>query len=140
MASYDFQWRGEFTNDELNELHAEAFDHPVLDVDWVGQVEAHSLGWVTARVGRELVGFVNVPWDGASHAFLIDTIVKASFRRQGVGARLVAVAAAAASAVGCEHLHVDFEKALAPFYLEACGFKPTAAGLLALDDATADLQ
>jgi hypothetical protein len=134
MADFDFLWRGDFTNDELNGLHAEAFDHSILDVDWVGQVNAHSLGWVTARVGDELVGFVNVPWDGASHAFLIDTIVRISFRRQGVGARLVAVAAASAAAVGCEHLHVDFKKALAPFYLDACGFKPTAAGLLALTE------
>jgi hypothetical protein len=56
----DLQWRGEFANEEMNTLHAEAFGHPVLDVDWVGQVRAHSLGWVKAREGRELIGFVNV--------------------------------------------------------------------------------
>lgn len=132
MPTCDFQWRGDFANEELNGLHAEAFDHPVLDIDWTGRVKAHSLGWVTAREGRELIGFVNVPWDGGIHAFVVDTIVRARVRRQGVGSRLVAVAAAEASGAGCEWLHVDFENELDPFYFLACGFKPTTAGLLAL--------
>ena len=33
--------------------------------DWKGQAQRHSLGWVCARDGDQLVGFVNVPWDGA---------------------------------------------------------------------------
>ncbi len=33
---------------------------------------------------------------------------------------------------GAEWLHVDYEDELDPFY-RACGFRPTAAGLLALD-------
>jgi len=37
------------------------FEHRVLEVDWWGLVNAHSLGWVCARRGvPELVGFVNV--------------------------------------------------------------------------------
>jgi len=80
------EWRGSFDNRALNELHAEAFEHPVFDDDWAGQVERHSLGWVCAwDTEGELVGFVNLPWDGAFHAFVIDTIVSRSAARQGRG-------------------------------------------------------
>jgi GNAT superfamily N-acetyltransferase len=127
------QWRGDFTNAELNALHAEGFDHEVLDWDWRGQVDRHSLGWVCARGDDgSLVGFVNVVWDGGSHAFVLDTVVAAGARRRGVGAGLVAVAVRAARAAGCEWLHVDFEDHLRAFYLEACGFRPTGAGLIPL--------
>jgi GNAT superfamily N-acetyltransferase len=127
-----YTWRGAFANNELNVLHAEGFDHPVLGDDWHGQVERHSLGWVCARDGDRLVGFVNVPWDGAAHAFLIDTLVAGDHRRRGIGRRLVAVAVDQARRAGCEWLHVDFEDELAPFYLGACGFTVTPAGLVAL--------
>jgi GNAT superfamily N-acetyltransferase len=132
VTAYDFRWRGDFANQELNELHAEAFNHPPENVDWARQVRAHSLGWVTARDGSELIGFVNVPWDGASHAFILDTMVRASVQRRGIGARLVAIAAAEARSAGCEHLHVDFEDHLRPFYFGGCGFEPTTAGLVDL--------
>jgi hypothetical protein len=68
-----YEWRR--ANRELNSLHAEAFAHPILDIDWISQVKAYSLGWVTARDDGELIRFVNVPWDGAIHAFILDTIV-----------------------------------------------------------------
>ena len=55
-----YWWRGELDNDALNRLHAEGFDHRVLDDDWSAQLERHSLGWVCAHDGDELVGFVNV--------------------------------------------------------------------------------
>ena len=35
-------------------------------------------------------------------------------------------------AAGCEWLHVDFEEELREFYVGACGFTPTPAGLIAL--------
>ena len=85
-----------------------------------------------ARDGGELVGWVNVPWDGAAHAFILDTIVAARAGRQGIGTKLVAVAAAEARAAGCEWLHVDFEDHLRAFYFDACGFTPTNAGLISL--------
>jgi GNAT superfamily N-acetyltransferase len=132
MAKPEFEWRGEFDNRELNTLHAEAFAHAILDIDWRGQVGTHSLGWVTAREAGELVGFVNVAWDGGIHAFVLDTLVNAARRRQGIGTRLVAVAAAWACAAGCEWLHVDFEDEHRPFYLRACGFEPAPAGLMSL--------
>jgi GNAT superfamily N-acetyltransferase len=130
-----YEWRGDFASVEANALHAECFDHPVLpdrEWDWKAQVDRHSLGWVCARDGAELVGFVNVAWDGTVHAFVLDTMVAARARRQGVGTRLVAIAVDEARAAGCEWLHVDFEDHLRAFYFDACGFVPTNAGLIEL--------
>ena len=127
-----YEWRGGFTNDALNALHAEGLDHRVLDDDWWGQVNRHSLGWVCAYDGDALVGFVNVAWDGGVHAFVLDTLVTASHRRHGVGRELVAIATREARAANCEWLHVDFEDHLRGFYFDACGFTPTNAGLIEL--------
>ena len=128
----DYSWRGAFDNAEVNELHAEAFGHRVLDDDWIAQVERHSLGWVCARDGDDLVGFVNVAWDGGVHAFVLDTMVAESAGRRGIGTRLVAAAVDGARAAGCEWLHVDFDDELRSFYFDACGFAPTNAGLIRL--------
>ena len=98
-------------------------------------MERHSLGWVCARLDGELVGFVNVAWDGGTHAFVLDTVVAAAVQRRGVGTGLVAAAVRHARTAGCEWLHVDFEDHLAGFYLEACGFTPTRAGLIALSSS-----
>jgi GNAT superfamily N-acetyltransferase len=131
-VSVSYHWRGEFDNAEVNALHAEDFGHAVLADDWRGQVERHSLGWVCARDTDELVGFVNVPWDGAVHAFILDTLVSARARRQGIGTRMVALATDEARAAGCEWLHVDFDDELNSFYYDSCGFAPAPAGVIAL--------
>jgi GNAT superfamily N-acetyltransferase len=128
-------WRGEFANTEVNALHAAAFDHPVYDDDgwdWEAQVQGHSLGWVCARNDGDLVGFVNVAWDGGVHAFVLDTMVVAGARRRGIGTELISVAVTEARRAGCEWLHVDFEDHLRTFYFDACGFSPTNAGLIEL--------
>jgi GNAT superfamily N-acetyltransferase len=142
-------WRGAFANDEVNALHAEAFGHRVLDDDWWAQLNRHSLGWVCARDdgsgddladstentgGRtgELVGFVNVAWDGGVHAFVLDTMVTGRAGRRGIGTELVAAATEGTRAAGCEWLHVDFEDHLRGFYFGSCGFRATDAGLIAL--------
>jgi GNAT superfamily N-acetyltransferase len=130
-----FQWRGAFTNAEVNALHAEAFQTRLYDEsewNWVEQTRRHSLGWVVARQGSELVGFVNVLWDGLVHAWLQDTMVALRARGHGIGTALVASARDGAKAAGCEYLHVDFDDHLGPFYFGACGFTPTSAGLLTL--------
>jgi hypothetical protein len=44
-----YEWRGAFTNAEVNALHAEAFDHEPDNDDRRAQLERHSLGWVCAR-------------------------------------------------------------------------------------------
>ena len=129
----EYSWRGPFTDVDVNALHAEGFGHRLLDDDWTGQVERHSLGWVTAVEDGELVGFVNVAWDGGVHAFLLDTLVRADHRRRGIGRALVAAAVDGARATGrCEWLHVDFDDHLRGFYLDDCGFTPTGAGLVSL--------
>ncbi|MEJ1181820.1 MULTISPECIES: hypothetical protein [unclassified Pseudarthrobacter] len=55
-----FEWRGMVRNDEINQLHAEGFDHALVEVDWTDVLSRLSLGWVTARDDLGLVGFVNV--------------------------------------------------------------------------------
>jgi len=132
-----YSWRGDFSNGEANALHANAFEHPVFDAsewEWVTQCDRHSLGWVTARVGRELVGFVNVPWDGFVHAWIQDEMVSSRFRRRGIGVRLIHAARDGAKSAGCEWLHVDFDAHLRPFYLDAAGFTPTEGGLMDLTE------
>ena len=127
-----YEWRGAFGNAALSAPHSEGFSHKVLVGDWWAMVNQHSLGWVCGWEGRNLVGFVNVAWDGGVHAFLLDTFVTARLRSQGVGTSLVAVAAENCRASECEWLHVDFEDHLRPFYFGSCGFRPTNTGLIAL--------
>jgi GNAT superfamily N-acetyltransferase len=125
-------WRAPVTNEELEALHAEGFGHEATGFDWLARLSRHSLGWVCARRDGDLVGFVNVIWDGGAHAFILDTVVTPAVQRAGVGTSLVSAAAAGAREAGCEWLHVDFEDHLAGFYFESCGFRPTQAGLIRL--------
>ncbi|MFJ9734139.1 GNAT family N-acetyltransferase [Streptomyces sp. NPDC101171] len=127
-----FEWRGDLDDDSLDALHADGFGHPVTRTRWRARLERHSLGWVCAREDGELVGFVNVVWDGGAHAFLVDTVVARRRRGRGVGTELVAVAAREARAAKCAWLHVDFEEPLRSFHFGACGFRETAAGLVPL--------
>nr|WP_153040336.1 GNAT family N-acetyltransferase [Actinoplanes sp. TFC3] len=130
--TFRYEWRAPFDSSALTALHAAAFGIGAVPEDWDVRVQNHSLGWVCAFAGQALIGFVNVPWDGGRHAFLVDTVVSRAFQGNGVGTALVKVAADAARTAGCEWLHVDFVPELSAFYLGACGFRPTAAGLLAL--------
>jgi ribosomal protein S18 acetylase RimI-like enzyme len=126
-----YRWRGSLTDDELVGLVRAHGGRAVRG--WWDRVRAHSLGWVTARAtDGAVIGFVNVAWDGGDHAFLLDTKTHAAFQHEGVGTRLVELAARHAKAAGCEWLHVDFEPDLEPFYFDACGFRPTPAGLIHL--------
>ena len=129
-----YGWRGDVSSTELNRLHADAFQTRVYgddEWDWVAQL-GHSLGWVVARDGDTLAGFVNVVWDGLVHAWIQDTMVATLARHQGIATELVARAVDQSRAAGCEWLHVDFEDHLRAFYLGACGFEPTNAGLIRL--------
>ena len=94
-----YEWRGSFDNAELNALHAEAFGHAVLDDDWNGQVHGHSLGWVCAREGGEVVGFVEIgaatyPEEVATEdtGELHFLFVAPDFLGSGIGSRLLAQA------------------------------------------------
>lgn len=126
-----FAWRGALTDSEMIELVRSHGGRP--EDGWWDRIRPHSLGWVTARTSDGvLAGFVNVAWDGSDHAVLLDTKTRGGLQRRGIGTELVRRAAVAAKAAGCEWLHVDFEPGLWEFYIEACGFEPTAAGLIRL--------
>lgn len=130
VAEVTYSWRGHVSDDELFELvvsHAGTPEH-----GWWDEIRPHSLGWVTARDGDLLVGFVNVATDGSDHAFLLDTKARGDRQRSGIGTELVRVATDGARAAGCEWLHVDFQPEHRTFYVDACGFAPTDAGLIRL--------
>ena len=120
---------------EITALHSDAFESRVdvaNETNWRSLLAQHSLGWVTARVGDLLLGFVNVIWDGQTHAWIQDVMVNPVSRNLGIGSQLVATAAEFSREAGCEWLHVDFEERLGGFYFDACGFTPTTAGLIRL--------
>ena len=120
---------GPVDNVELNALFADAWpEHEERDFS---DVLARSLGYVCARGGADLVGFVNVAWDGGVHAFLLDTTVRSDMQRRGIGRRLVSEAAALARDAGAGWLHVDYEPRLGEFYT-GCGFRKCEAGLIKL--------
>ena len=123
-------WRAEAADAEvvaLTESHGGR-----AEAGWWDRVRRHSLGWVTARRDDRLVGFANVAWDGGDHAFLLDPKAHPDEQRHGLGAAIVARAVEGARDAGCEWVHVDFEPHLRDFYLDACGFRATEAGLLRL--------
>lgn len=120
----------------LSALHARAFGTVDAQITpWAERLARHALTWVGAFDAGRLIGFVQVCWDGGSHAFLLDTAVDPQWQRRGLGAGLVRTAIADTRAAGCEWLHVDFEPHLTDFYLTGGGFRPTAAGLLRLSPA-----
>ena len=136
-ADVAYVWRQPVTDDEMVDL-VRSYGGQAAP-GWWDQIRTHSLGWVVARDGDGLlVGFVNVAWDGGDHAFLVDTKTRGSHQHRGIGTRLVAVAVEHARAAGCEWLHVDFGEELGPFYVGACGFRPTPAGLVHLVESPVD--
>jgi ribosomal protein S18 acetylase RimI-like enzyme len=137
-VSIEYRWRGELATDEVNALHAEAFATRLFGADewnWESLLPRHSLGWVVARDRERLVGFVNVIWDGCAHAWIQDAMVASDARGMGIGTSLVDLARGEAQKAGCEWLHVDFENDLGGFYYDACGFTPTSAGLIRLQES-----
>lgn len=124
-----YRVRPAVSSDDLNVLFASS---------WLGHVErdfrpvlALSLGWICAYQGEDLVGFVNVAWDGGCHAFILDTTVRPDVRRQGIGRALVQKAVALAGNRGLDWVHVDYEPQLRDLYA-ACGFRATTAGVIDL--------
>ncbi len=96
-------------------------------------VSGQSPGFSHEDAASFLVGFVNVAWDGRDHAFLLDSRVHPAYRGRGIGTALVRRASVASAAAGCQWLHVDYMPEMARFYT-ACGFQPTSAGLIRLDE------
>ncbi len=126
----NYAWRTDLTDAQLVALtEAHGGD---AEPGWWDRARQHSLGWVSAHDGDQLVGFANLAWDGAGHAFLLDPKVHADWQHRGIGTELVRRARDAARDADCEWLHVDFEPRLRPFYFGACGFTSTDAGLIRL--------
>ena len=75
---------------ELAPLWAAAWEHRGAFA--YRHVLERSLCHVGAYAGEQLVGFVNVAWDGGVHAFLLDTTVHPDFQRRGIATQLVGVA------------------------------------------------
>jgi ribosomal protein S18 acetylase RimI-like enzyme len=129
MDSFKIVENGPLSDDELNGLFL---------ASWPGHIPraftaalSRSLVYFGGYLGTQLIGFVNVAWDGGQHAFLLDPTVHPDFRRRGLGRALVDAAIHTATARGIEWLHVDYESSLESFYRSA-GFRPTHAGLLKL--------
>jgi GNAT superfamily N-acetyltransferase len=128
-----YEWRGAISDAELVALTESHGGN--ASSGWWDRIRPYSLGWVTARdAGGAAIGFVNVAWDGGDHAFLLDTKTRGDAQHRGIGTELVRIATVEAKRAGCEWLHVDFTDALTPFYEDACGFRPTSAGLIHLPD------
>jgi GNAT superfamily N-acetyltransferase len=127
----EYSWRGCASDAELVALTNSHGGHSAPG--WWDRIRPHSLGWVTARLDDgSLVGFVNVAWDGGCHAFLLDTKTRGDLQRRGIATEVVHLAILNAKPAGCEWLHVDFDDRLEPFYLDACGFWTTNAGIIHL--------
>lgn len=117
------------TSRELDDLFAASWPgHEKRDWD---PVLRHSLVYLCAYLDQDLIGFVNVAWDGGVHGFVLDTTVHPEMRRRGIGRQLVIRAASAARERNLEWLHVDFEPQLGSFYAGS-GFSATEAGLMYL--------
>ena len=128
VESIAYAVRAHVDLDELQRLFEEAWGSPKPGYE---QVLERSFTWVTAVAGKQLVGFVNVAWDGGVHHFLLDTTVHPATQRAGVGSRLVQEARRACEGTA-EWLHVDAAESLMASLYEPCGFDRTQAGLIRL--------
>jgi GNAT superfamily N-acetyltransferase len=127
--SLALRWRASVSDEELVALTRAHGGRATTG--WWDQVRPHSLGWVTARLpDGALVAFVNVAWDGGAHAFLLDTKTRPDYQHRGIATAVVKLAIRHVAHAGCEWLHVDFEDDLRAFYFDACGLRPTQAGLI----------
>ena len=125
----DYQIKPTLSNLQLNELFECSWPEytpkdflPILD---------RSLTYIGAFNASQLIGFVNIAWDGGVHTFILDTTVHPTFRKQGIGTELVLLGIEAAKKNDAEWIHVDYEPKLDRFY-KNCGFRSTQAGLVYL--------
>jgi len=134
MTSIHYTTSPQISNEAMNQLFSKVWDDHT-DRDFQSMFH-YSLGWIAAfsrndSSQEQLVGFINVAWDGGMHAFLLDTAVHSDYRRQGIGTQLVNHAIALTKERNVVWLHVDYEPHLETFYKD-CGFRHTEAGLINL--------
>ena len=101
----------------------------------MGQASSRARSTVTGTpLSDNLIHFTTA--DGPGENIVVatgpDSLVMVNGGREEMSAELLRAAAEGARAARCEWLHVDFEVNLQTFYVDACGFVPTAAGLVAL--------
>lgn len=129
----EYRRRPPLTNEQLGEL-LESGTAPAERFDYQ-RILSRSLTWLGAFDGERLVGYANVAWDGGVHAFLLDPNVHPSFRRRGIGSRLVREALdAVAEHPDIEWVHVDASEDLMENFYFPAGFHPTPAGLVWVQD------
>ena len=87
MTEIVYQVKSQVTDDDLNNLFASAWVHHAERP--FGPILAHSLTYVCAYHEGQLIGFVNVAWDGGIHGFILDTsrLNEQELRQLGVEAR-----------------------------------------------------
>lgn len=130
MASeQDIEYRlgAAVTDEQLNGLFSESW--PNYRRASFRSVLKEGLTYICAFRKEQLVGYVNIAWDGRSHAFVLDPTVHPLCRQQGIGRQLVMRGIAAAKEAGVEWVHVDFEPHLREFYRQ-CGFQASEAGVI----------
>jgi GNAT superfamily N-acetyltransferase len=125
----EYRMKPPLTEEQLEPLFREGFVES--DVQGYARVLERSLTWVGAFHNGELIGFVNLAWDGKEHAFLLDAVVRERVRNRGVGIQMVRRAIAAAREAGVRWVHVDYEPHLDGFWARA-GMLPTRARVLYL--------
>lgn len=132
-AELTFRIDGPVDDEELTTLHRQAFKAGnEAFIPWSRRLQRHSICWVTAHAGQQLIGFINVIGDGGAHAVLLDTVVAPTYQRRGIGQGLVARAVEEARTLGCHWLHVDYDYRVADFYERICGFDSIGAGVVRL--------
>jgi hypothetical protein len=71
-----FRVRPEVDDEALSRLHTRAFGGRFQQQSWRRRLSAYGLSWVGAYDERgRLIGFVNVAWDGGTHASALDVVV-----------------------------------------------------------------
>ena len=115
------------SNDRLNDL---------FDISWEDnhprdfeKILDQSLTYICAFYHGEIIGFVNVAWDGDTHAVLHDLTVHPDYRRQGIAEQLVLAAIDKVKTLPVTYLHTYYEHHLEPLY-KKCGFRDIKAGLI----------
>ena len=71
-----YEWHGEFDNAEVNRLHAEGFQHRLLDIDWRTQLEDGPANDAARSAESEAPPPLRA-WDGLSDEDLLAEMVRA---------------------------------------------------------------
>ena len=127
MKEIDIKVNFELTNSDLNELFFSAWKEHHW-IDFIPML-SKSLVNISAFSKGNLIGFVNVAWDGGIHAFLLNTTVHRDWQRMGIGKKIIERAVTEAKERKVVWIHVDYKKKYRDFY-RSCGFQPTEAGLI----------